>query len=354
MRILITGVAGLLGSRFTRWVFDNIPGASVLGIDDLSGGYRENVPSGTAFYVKQLGTGERDASGFNYRSAARNWLFDKFSTFQPDYVFHFAAFAAEGLSPFVRTHTVRNTWLATTEIVNACLAHPPTRLVFTSSMAVYGAQDPPFDESLPRLPIDPYGVGKAACEQDIEIAGEQHGLDYCILRPHNVYGDQQNIWGDYRNVLGIWMRQHLTGQPLRIYGSGQQARAFSYIDDCLPCLWRAATEPPAGGRVINLGGTQPTTILEAAETLAEIMGGASIEHTEPRHEVSQAWSTWQRSVELLGYRDRTPLHVGLERMWQWAQDAWERYPRRRDPDPLPYEITAGLYPWWKPADRPAA
>jgi UDP-glucose 4-epimerase len=341
MRIVITGVAGLLGSRFTQWVLDNIEGAEIWGIDDLSGGFLENIPAkigNTGLY--RLGCESKPNTA---------WFAEQWAKFAPDYVFHFAAFAAEGLSPFVRKYTVRNTWLATAEVLNCCLNTQPRRLVFTSSMAVYGRQTPPFDEALPRRPIDPYGVGKAACEQDIEIAAEQHGLDYCIIRPHNVYGDRQNIWGDYRNVLGIWMRQHLEGKPLRVYGDGLQSRAFSYIDDCLPCLWRAATEPQASRQIVNLGGTTPTTIRAAAETLAELVGGAEIQYTPPRHEVDQAWSTYQRSMDLLGYRETVSLPEGLARMWQWARAAWDAHPRRRDPQPLAYEVTAGLYPWWQPS-----
>jgi UDP-glucose 4-epimerase len=336
MNILITGVAGLIGSRFARWVLQHRPGVTVIGVDDLSGGFLPNVPADVDFHRISLG------------QSHPGYLRMLFRKHCPAYVFHFAAFAAEGLSPFVRCHTVRNTWLATAELLSQCIEHEARRLVFTSSMAVYGAQHPPFAEHLCRHPIDPYGVGKAACERDIEIAGEQHGLSWSIIRPHNVYGDQQNIWGDYRNVLGIWMRQALQGEPLRVYGDGAQCRAFSYIDDCLPCFWIAATSAAADRQIINLGGTRPTSILDAARLVQQISGAEKIVHTEPRHEVQLAWSTWQRSVDVLGFADRTPLETGLRQMWTWAQDAWDRYPRRRDPAPLAYELERGLYSWWKP------
>lgn len=337
-RILVTGGAGFIGSRFIHWLRQNVD-CEIMAIDDLSGGFEENLPSDVPLFEVTLG-GNYAPPGQSARSLVRK--------FEPHYVYHFAAFAAEGLSPFVREYTVKNTWLATTEIINACInAGCVKRLVFTSSMAVYGNQQPPFDEQLQRKPIDPYGVGKAACEMDIEIAGEQHGLDYCVIRPHNVYGSQQNIWGDYRNVLGIWMRQILEDKSIRVYGDGSQSRAFSYIDDCLPCLWRAAVDSEASRQIINLGGTRPITILEAAECLSAIVGGVEIEHTEPRHEVRQAWSTWAKSVELLGYEDRTSFADGLTEMWAWAQDAWYRYPVRRNPPTLHCEIERGLYPWWK-------
>ena len=102
-------------------------------------------------------------------------------------------------------------------------------------MATYGNGNGeiPFTEETPQIPIDPYGVAKLACEMDIKIAGEQHRLDWCIIRPHNVYGDKQNIWDVYRNVLGIWMYQLLNNEDITIYGDGTQTRAFSHIDDIL-------------------------------------------------------------------------------------------------------------------------
>ena len=145
-----------------------------------------------------------------------------FEKHKPDYVFHMAAYAAEGLSPFIRKYNYTNNLLATAEIVNNCIKYNTKRLVFTSTLAVYGNGKVPFDESALLMPIDPYGVAKYGCEMDIQIAGEQHGLDWCIIRPHNVYGIKQNIWDKYRNLLGIWMYQNLNDQPLTIFGDGEQ------------------------------------------------------------------------------------------------------------------------------------
>ena len=189
--ILITGVAGLLGSRLADWIIKNKPGYKVVGIDDLSGGYKENVNPEVEFWQMDL---------------VNHPIENCFEVHKPDYVFHFAAYAAEGLSPFIRTYNYKNNLVATARIVNECIKHDVERLVFTSTMAVYGfGEGGIFHEDMRRAPIDPYGVAKAACEHDIEIANEQHGLDYCIIRPHNVYGANQNIWDKYRNVLGIWM-----------------------------------------------------------------------------------------------------------------------------------------------------
>ncbi len=171
-KILITGVAGLIGSRMADWIIENHPEVMVIGVDDLSGGYTENIHPKVIFYKMDLGKESVD------------FLFEHH---RPDIVYHFAAYAAEALSPFIRQYNYTNNLVATAGIVNNCIKYGVKRLVFTSSMAVYGNGIPPFSEDAPRNPIDSYGIAKMGCEMDIEIAGEQHGLDWCIIRPHNMY-----------------------------------------------------------------------------------------------------------------------------------------------------------------------
>jgi UDP-glucose 4-epimerase len=322
-KILITGVGGLLGSRLADWILANKPGVEVIGVDDFSGGYVENVDSRVKLFIMDLGKESAESI---------------FIQHQPDIVYHFAAYAAEALSPFIRQYNYVNNLLATAGIVNNCIKYGVKRLVFTSSMGVYGfgANNPPFHEDMARAPIDPYGIAKAACEQDI-------GLDWCIIRPHNVFGAKQNIWDSYRNVLGIWMYKHLTGQPLTIFGDGNQVRAFSCIDDSLEPLWRAGTDPKASKQIINLGGIKEYSINEAADTLAEIMGGSAIQHLPPRHEVKYAYPTWQKSVDILGFEHKTDLYEGLKLMWDWARVQPER-PRQVWGK---YEVEQGIYPFWK-------
>jgi UDP-glucose 4-epimerase len=180
---------------------------------------------------------------------------------------------------------------------------------------------------------------------NIRIAGEQHGLDWCLLRPHNVYGPGQVCTQRYRNVFGVWMWRHLHGEPLLIYGDGTQQRAFTYVDDILLPLYLAGTHRLASRQVINLGGSTPTSINQAAEVLAEITGGATIEHREGRHEVHQAWCTVDKSARLLGYKDLTPLDEGLQFMWDWAQ----RTDQVEAPPP-PIEVADGMPSYWMGAN----
>jgi UDP-glucose 4-epimerase len=329
MKILITGAAGLLGSRLSDWIIENKPEAHIVGIDDMSGGYIENVNSKVELWQMNLVNGN---------------LSECFERHKFDYVYHFAAYAAEGLSPFIRSYNYQNNLVATSRVINECIKHNVKRLVFTSTLAVYGHQDGNiFDEALVPKPIDPYGVAKYGCEMDIQIAGEQHGLDWCIIRPHNVFGVKQNIWDKYRNVLGIWMYQHMIGEPMTIFGDGTQTRAFSYIDDSLEPLWKASQDVRASKQIINLGGIKEYSILEASETLREVLGGGEIKFFEQRHEVKHSIPTWQKSIDLLDFEFKTDLKEGLTKMWAWSQTQpiRERFVWSK------YELDKGIYSFWK-------
>ena len=329
--ILITGIAGLLGSRLADWILKNHPEYTIIGIDDLSGGYRENVNDKVKFHPLNLITQEKTIQGI-------------FEYYKPDYVFHFAAYAAEGLSPFIRTYNYDNNLKATAIIVNECIKHDVKRLVFTSTLAVYGhGYGGIFEENQIPKPIDPYGVAKYACEMDIQIAGEQHDLDWCIIRPHNVYGIKQNIWDTYRNVLGIWMFQHMKGEPMTIFGDGNQTRAFSYIDDSLEPLWKSAILPEASKQIINLGGIEEYSINHANEILKEVIGAGEVIYKEARHEVKHSIPTYQKSVDILGFEHKTNLKEGLTNMWEWAQQQ-----PKRDRFVWPtYELDKGIYSFWR-------
>jgi UDP-glucose 4-epimerase len=329
MKVLITGVAGLLGSRLADYIIENVPEAEVVGIDDLSGGYKQNINPKVEFW-------QMDLLIHPIENCFKNHKFD--------YVFHLAAYAAEGLSPFIRQYNYENNLVATARIVNQCIKHNVKRLVFTSTLAVYGhGEGGIFDENQQQSPIDPYGVAKYACEMDIKIAGEQHGLDWCIIRPHNVYGRNQNIWDKYRNVLGIWMYQHLNGLPMTIFGDGEQSRAFSCIDDIVKPLWKSAILPEASKEIINLGGVEEWTINKANEVLRKVIDEGEVVYKEGRHEVKHAIPTWQKSIDILGFEHKTNLEDGLRDMWEWAQTQ----PKRKQFVWDSYELDNGIYSFWK-------
>jgi len=331
MRILITGVCGLIGSKFADWIIENKKNIDIIGIDNLSGGYIENINKKIEFYNLDL---------INYSEVE-----DIFKNNEITYIYHFAAYAAEGLSPFIRKFNYQNNLLVTTNLVNLSIKYNIKRFIFTSSMATYGFSDNklPFTEESPQIPIDPYGIAKLSCEMDIKVANNQHNLDYCIIRPHNVYGDKQNIWDKYRNVLGIWIYQLLNGEPITIYGDGEQSRAFSYISDILEPLWNAAVLDKSKNQEINLGGIHDITLNKASDILLHIVGKGEKKYLEKRHEVKHAYTSYEKSVNLLNFKMKTTLKEGLIKMWSWAK----MQPKRKRKEWDFFELDKGIYSYWK-------
>lgn len=328
MKVLITGIAGLLGANFSRYLLNK--GYKVIGIDDLSGGYRESVPAGASFYNEDL-TNQKIVSSI-------------FESEKPDYVFHFAAYAAEGLSPFIRNYNYTNNVLASANVINACVNHDVKKVIFTSSMAVYGIGNPPFTEDQLPTPEDPYGIAKYAVEMDLKLAHEMFGLKYTIIRPHNVVGLYQNIWDRYRNVIGIWIRKSLNGEPLTIFGDGTQVRAFSDIKYYMEPFEKLMTS--FDGEIFNIGADKYYTINEAADAVINVAKELGINatkvHLEKRNEVHTAYCDHSKAHKLLGFEDNTNLSEMIMKMFKWAQEQPERSMKTMN-----YEIEKNMYSFWK-------
>ena len=329
-KILITGVAGLLGSRLSDWIINNT-NYEVVGIDDLSGGFTENINPKVKFYKFNLTNLEK--------------LKEVFKKENIEIVYHFAAYAAEGLSPFIRKFNYENNVIASSNLITCSIEFSIKRFIFASSMAVYGEKyEPPFHEDLLQAPIDPYGVAKYAVEMDLKIASHQHGLNYTIIRPHNFYGINQNIWDKYRNVLGIWMYQILNKESPTIFGDGSQVRAFSYVDDSVIPFWNASQNDNCKGEIINLGGTKEYSISDACNILINVTGqNIKPVFLESRHESKYAWATWDKSVELLNFEHKVCLEEGAAKMWEWAK----KQPNRERFVWPEYELNKGIYEYWK-------
>ena len=212
-------------------------------------------------------------------------------------------------------------------------------------MAVYGKGNPPFCEKNIPCPIDPYGIAKFSCEMDLKVAKDQHNLDYCIIRPHNVYGENQNIWDKYRNVLGIWVYKYLNNLPLTIYGDGSQKRAFTYIEDILEPLWNSAIRQETSGEIINLGGIHEIKLIEAAKIFRNVIDDKKypIVFLQERHEVKNAWSTYKKSIDLLDFNHKISLEEGLTKMLSWAKKQPIRDVKKWDN----YELDVNIYEFWK-------
>ena len=326
--VLITGAAGLLGANFSRYLTSK--GHTVVGIDNLFGGYESSVDPDSVFYKIDLNNAE-----------AVNRVFDGH---KPDYVYHFAAYAAEGLSPYIRSFNYTNNVVCSANVINACVNTNVKKIIFTSSMAVYGEGNPPFTEDQRQTPEDPYGVAKYAVELDLKLAHDQFGLEYSVVRPHNVVGVYQNIWDRYRNVIGIWIRQSMNNESLTIFGDGTQVRAFSDISFYMKPFEQLMTDH--NGETFNIGADKYWTINDAALTVqkvaAEFDNNVDLVHLEKRNEVHTAYSDHTKAKELLGFNDNTDLEATIREMYTWAQSQ-----PNRNVEYFDYEIEKNLYSFWK-------
>lgn len=327
-KVLVTGAAGFIGSH----VVDELLARDydVVALDDLSGGFRSNV---------------NDRATFVHGSILDVELVDQlFDDHRFDYVFHLAAYAAEGLSHFIRRYNYHNNLIGSVNLINAAVRTEVRCFLFTSSMAVYGGATPPVTEDMPTAPEDPYGVAKAAVEQDLRASREMFGMPYIIIRPHNVYGERQNIGDRYRNVVGIFMNKILRGEPVSIFGDGTQTRAFSYISDVAPIIAETIERPEAYNQIFNVGADHPVSINELGETVCRVMGVPFQPRYMPtRFEVKHIYPSHAKARRVLGYQGRVKLEDGLRAMAAWVEQVGARTTKRFDH----IEIKRNLPPAWR-------
>ncbi len=305
------------------WLVDELvkKGHQVVSADNLLGGSERNVNKDCKFVKADMRIRDR------VKEVVKG----------TDIIFHLAAYAAEGQSFFSPVAINEINIVPMNNLLVEAINKDVESFVFTSSMAVYGAQKPPFREDLPREPEDPYGAAKAYCETMLEIFAHTYGLHYTILRPHNVYGPRQNTADPYRNVLGIWINRILRNKPPLIYGNGDQTRAFSYVEDVTPAIANAAFHEKTNMQIINIGSDEITPINDACRALLETMHSEMEPIYEPARpgEVKHAYCTVRKSMDLLDYKTSHTLKQGLSKMVDWARDLGPQEPTYR----LPLEIT---------------
>ena len=327
MKSLVTGGAGFIGSHVARHCL--AAGHEVVVLDDLSGGFRDQVPAGAKLVIGSI---------TDPALIARLFEEHRF-----DHVYHLAAYAAEGLSHFIRRFNYTNNVIGSVNLINESVRHEVKCFVFTSSIAVYGAAQLPMREDMAPRPEDPYGIAKYAVELDLDAAHRMWGLNYIVFRPHNVYGEHQNLGDRYRNVIGIFMNQIMHGQPLTIFGDGEQTRAFSYIDDVAPHIARSVDVAESYGQVINIGADVPYTVNQLASVVAGAFGAApKVTHLPARNEVVHAHADHEKARRLFGPGATVSLEAGIARMAAWAKQAGVRPVQRFEN----IEVTRALPSGW--------
>lgn len=305
MKVLITGVAGFMGSHLADEFIKR--GHTVVGIDNLIGGYYENVPDAVEFYEKDLG--DFDAIVEYFKGI--------------DLVVHTACTAYEGLSVFSPVLVTRNTSHITTVALSASIKTGVKKFVHMSSMARYGTQDVvPFTEDMTPKPQDPYGIAKYASELLIKNICETHGMDYVILVPHNIIGPRQKYDDPFRNVASIMINRMLQGKQPIIYGDGSQMRCFSFMQDVIDPLMVACETDVVNGMVINIGPDEEfITINDLAKKIATILKFDLDPIYMPGRpqEVLNANCSASLAREVLGYKTKKSLDSGLEDLCSWIK-----------------------------------
>lgn len=307
------GGAGFIGSHLVDELIAG--GEKVIVLDDLSGGFRENINPKAVFIKESVLNNKLITSIFENR--------------QIRFVFHLAAYAAEGLSHFIKSYNYQNNLIGSINLINAAVNWNVKCFVFASSIAVYGNNKSPMSEEMTPLPVDSYGVAKYAVEQELKICHDLFGLNYVVFRPHNVYGERQNIGDKYRNVVGIFMNQIMHGEPLTIFGDGTQTRAFTYIKDVAPIIANSIFVKEAYNEIFNVGADSPITINELAQEVLKVMGvRPKVKYVRQREEVKHAYCSHKKISQILNFKAKYRLSEGLKIMAEWAKGHGSRESKR--------------------------
>ncbi len=326
---LVTGGAGFMGAHVVNELLRD-GDHTVVVLDDISGGFRENVNPEATFIEGSILDVE-----------LINQLFEKYNF---SYIYHLAAYAAEGLSHFIKRFNYQNNLIGSVNLINAAVNFNVKRFVFTSSIAVYGENQLPMHEELIPMPEDPYGIAKYAVEQELVVSKRLFDLDYTIFRPHNVYGELQNISDKYRNVIGIFMNKIMQGEPLIIFGDGEQTRAFTHIADVAPHIARCVAIPETSCEVFNVGSDTHVSVNKLAELVMIAMGKeVTIKHFQARDEVKHAYCSHEKFQKIFGNSSQVPLAEGLHQMATWAKSVGPRPPTEFNE----IEISQNLPDAWK-------
>jgi UDP-glucose 4-epimerase len=325
---LVTGGAGFIGSHVAQQCLSL--GHRVIVLDDLSGGFEDQIPQNALFIRGSV--------------ADSNLVSRVFQSHRIDYVYHLAAYAAEGLSHFIRHFNYTNNLMGSINLINESIKSGVRCFVFTSSIAVYGKNQLPMHEDLAPQPEDPYGISKYAVELDLRAAHQLFGLNFIVFRPHNVYGEHQNLGDPYRNVIGIFMRQLLSGHPLTVFGDGTQRRAFSHVEDVAPYIATSVARPDAFNHIFNIGADSVFSINELISDLENETGIPALVHYHAaRNEVHTAYASHDKAHQLLGASRTVSLHEGLRRMWEWARSTGLRTSSHFEH----IEVEQNMPPSWK-------
>ena len=299
--VLISGVAGFIGSHVARRFRDE--GCAVVGVDDLSGGNIANVPADIEFV-------QLDLSGSNVVRRLPHGCRK---------ILHLAGQSSGEISFDDPVADLQKNTVSTLNLIRYGLENRAERIVYASSMSVYGAvEDGPITEGHACAPLSCYGVGKLAAEGYLRVYSSR--LPAVTLRMFNVYGPGQDMRNLRQGMVSIYLAQALASSSIEVKGSLDRFRDFIYIDDVVEAWWRAATYPAAPGQTLNVGTGVRTTVATLLRHICALVPGTSyFARGATPGDQSGIYADTRRFTECLGLGRFIDLDAGIQRFLRWAR-----------------------------------
>ena len=301
MKILITGVAGFIGSHIaSRFIRE---GYAVVGVDDLSNGHIDNIPVGLEFIHGDL---SQDSTINKIPSDCQKIL-------------HLAGQSSGEISFDDPVEDLKKNTISTLNLIRYGIANHVERMVYASSMSVYGeVQSEPIAESHVCRPLSCYGVGKLAAERYLHVYGSK--LPFVSMRMFNVYGPGQDMSNLRQGMVSIYLAQALVKSRIEVKGSVDRFRDFIFIDDVVEAWFRAAISPSARGQTLNIGTGVKTTVRALLELVCELVPGSSyfIQGATPGDQ-NGIFADTTNTKACLELNSFTPLDIGMRKFVKWAR-----------------------------------
>ena len=301
--ILITGGAGFIGSHLCDALLDK--GYAVRIVDDLSTGKRANL----RLDHPKLELIEGDVADAELVARAASGC---------RAVVHLAAVASVQASVDDPVKTHQSNFIGTLNVCEALRINGIKRVLFASSAAVYGnnGEGLAIDEDTPKAPLTPYAVDKLAGEQYLDFYRRQHGLEPVVFRFFNIFGPRQDPSSPYSGVISIFCERALKGQPITLFGDGEQTRDFVYVGDLVTVMVQALEQAQVEEGAVNIGLSKATSLNQLLAALKSVVGELpAISHGPARPgDIRHSRASNQRLLTRFKFPEPTPMAEGLARL----------------------------------------
>jgi UDP-glucose 4-epimerase len=304
VRVMVTGGAGFIGSNLVDRLLAE--GHAVDVVDDLSTGTLANLATARTEHPHEM--------SFHQLDVRSGELVELIARRRPEVVFHLAAQADVRVSVVRPVFDAEINILGTLRVLEGARTADSARVVFAGSGGtLYGepdGSDLPVRESHPHRPLAPYGVSKKAAIDYLVAYRELHAVEFCALALANVYGPRQDPHGE-AGVVAIFADRLLRGEPVTVFGDGEQTRDFIYVDDVVDAFVRAASR--GGGLLLNIGTGQELSVNELARVMGEVAGSKAPPVYAPARpgELNRSALDPGRAEIHLGWKSWTDLRSGI-------------------------------------------